>query len=110
MIKVYPTEYAYNFVISYSGFTWSTHNDTQQNTDWYDWPHESEVTLKDMGKIDSNHNKIQTSVCNSWDAQGGPGGFKYRADSRFVPSQWETSLLCNDVSHWLGASLGSALK
>ena len=32
-----------------------------------------------------------------------------RADSRFVPSQWETALLCNDVSHWLGASLESAL-
>ena len=27
-----------------------------------------------------------------------------RADSRFAPSQWETALLCNDVSHWLGAS------
>ena len=33
-----------------------------------------------------------------------------RADSRFAPSQWETALLCNDVSHWLGASLESALK
>ena len=32
----------------------------------------------------------------------------YRADSRFAPSQWETALLCNDVSHWLGASLDSA--
>ena len=32
-----------------------------------------------------------------------------RADSRFVPSQWEKALLCNDVSHWLGASLESAL-
>ena len=32
-----------------------------------------------------------------------------RADSRFSPSQWETSLLCNNVSHWLGASLESAL-
>ena len=29
----------------------------------------------------------------------------YRAGSRFVPSQWETALLCKDVSHWLGASL-----
>ena len=28
-----------------------------------------------------------------------------RADSRFVTSQWETALLCNDVSHWLGANL-----
>ena len=32
-----------------------------------------------------------------------------RADSRFAPSQWETALLCNNVSHWLGASLESAL-
>ena len=32
-----------------------------------------------------------------------------RADSRFVPSQWETVLLCNNVSHWLGASLQAAL-
>ena len=32
-----------------------------------------------------------------------------RTDSRFVPSQWETALLCNDVSHWLGANLESAL-
>ena len=35
--------------------------------------------------------------------------YKSRADSRFAPSQWETALLCN-VSHWLGASLKSALK
>ena len=27
-----------------------------------------------------------------------------RADSRFAPSQWETPLLCNGVSHWLGTS------
>ena len=33
----------------------------------------------------------------------------FRADSRLAPSQWETALLCNDISHWLGASLGSAL-
>ena len=32
-----------------------------------------------------------------------------RADSRFASSQWETALLCNDVSHWLGTSLESAL-
>ena len=32
-----------------------------------------------------------------------------RAASRFVLSQWETALLCNDVSHWLGANLKSAL-
>ena len=27
-----------------------------------------------------------------------------RADSRFAPSQWETALQSNTVSHWLGAS------
>ena len=32
-----------------------------------------------------------------------------RADSRFAPSQWQTALLCNDVSHWLGTSLESTL-
>ena len=30
-------------------------------------------------------------------------------DSRFAPSQWETALLYNDVSHWLSANLKSAL-
>ena len=33
----------------------------------------------------------------------------FKAGSRFAPSQWETALPCNDVSHWLGASLESAL-
>ena len=33
----------------------------------------------------------------------------HRADSRLVPSQWEMTLLYNDVSHWLGTSLESAL-
>ena len=33
----------------------------------------------------------------------------YKADSRFVPSQWVTALLCNAVSYWLGANLESAL-
>ena len=31
------------------------------------------------------------------------------ADSRFAPRQWETALLCNDVSHWLGVNLESVL-
>ena len=33
----------------------------------------------------------------------------YRIDSRFAPSQWETVLQSNTVSHWLGANLDSAL-
>ena len=30
-------------------------------------------------------------------------------DSTFAPSQWEAVLLCNGASHWLGASLESAM-
>ena len=46
----------------------------------------------------------------SWDFKvAQPSGCLLRADSRFAPSQWETSLLCNDVSHWLGTSLESSL-
>ena len=33
----------------------------------------------------------------------------YRAGYRFAPSQWETALLCKDVSHWLSANLESTL-
>ena len=33
----------------------------------------------------------------------------FRADSKLGPSQWETALLCNDISHWLGANLESTL-
>ena len=32
-----------------------------------------------------------------------------RNDSRFSPSQWETSLQSNAVSHWLGANIKSGL-
>ena len=32
-----------------------------------------------------------------------------RADSRVAPSQWETSLQSNAVSHWVGVNLESAL-
>ena len=28
-----------------------------------------------------------------------------RDQSRYAPSRWETSLHCNDISHWLGAYL-----
>ena len=37
-------------------------------------------------------------------------GIKSMADSRFVPSQWEMALLCNNISHWLGANLELALE
>ena len=34
----------------------------------------------------------------------------HRADSRFAPSQWETSLQSNTASHWLVTNLESALS
>ena len=40
---------------------------------------------------------------NSWNE------YMVGVDSRFAPSQWETSLQSNTVSHWLGANLESAL-
>ena len=33
-----------------------------------------------------------------------------RDQSRFASSQWETSLQCNEVSHWLGAYLDWSLQ
>ena len=33
----------------------------------------------------------------------------HSADSRFAPSQWETAFLCNNISHWLGPNLETAL-
>ena len=33
----------------------------------------------------------------------------YRTNFRLAPSQWKTALLCNDVSHWIGANPESAL-
>ena len=39
-----------------------------------------------------------------------PSEDRLRANSRFASSQWETALLCNDVSHWLDANIESALR
>ena len=39
----------------------------------------------------------------------GTNYYDTRADSSFTPSQWETALLCNNVSHWLGTNLESAM-
>ena len=35
---------------------------------------------------------------------------KYQGDFRFAPSQWETSLQSNAVSHWVDVNLESALN
>ena len=66
----------------------------------------TEATHKNMGKIGQHLNKTKHNkmlICAYII------GLLYRADSRFTPSQWEMALLCNKVSHLLGASLESAL-
>ena len=69
-------------------------------------PHKGPVTPKMF------YFRLMTSSWNDelkmWPLNNLFAGFS-RADSWFVPSQWETVLLCNDVSHWQGASLESAL-
>ena len=57
----------------------------------------------------------QNIICNNKrgrhdHSQMGPANENIRIDFRFVPTQWETALLCNDVSQWLGANLESALN
>ena len=54
----------------------------------------------------------QTASSNWWSFKRRAADVSHdldRADSRLTPSQWETSLQCNAVSHWLGANLESAL-
>ena len=59
--------------------------------------------------------QLRLQICGSvtWIAYQYSSIFRYwmiyRADSRFVSSQWETALPCNDASYWLGTSLESAL-
>ena len=56
-------------------------------------------------KINNNLREYQRTKC----LQRLYKGEDIRADSRYAPSQWETALLCNDVSYWLDASLESGL-
>ena len=49
--------------------------------------------------------KGRVRMVHRWAAFSDTSTYIIRAGSRFAPSQWETALLCNDVSHWLGTSL-----
>ena len=46
---------------------------------------------------------------SSW-VREGIRAIKYRTDSRLAPSQWETSLQSNTVSHWQDTNLELVLK
>ena len=52
---------------------------------------------------------LQTTIFTGYGRIGALPRKHCRADSRLAPSQWETSLQSNAVSHWLGANLQSAL-
>ena len=62
--------------------------------------------LKLWLKFGLSHHK---DVCNIILCYTDPQLQSGRVDSRFAPCQWEMALLCNDVSHVLGASLESPL-
>ena len=51
----------------------------------------------------------QTDIQHSWGFELQLCSLWYMADSRVVPSQWETSLQSNAISHWLGTNLKSTL-
>ena len=54
---------------------------------------------------------IQHSQCRWSDNASSQGISSYcRDQSRYVPSQWEMLLHCNDISHWLGAYLDWSLN
>ena len=52
-------------------------------------------------KLNWHEKFVKTPIC---------GHAVSSADSRFAPSQWDTSLQSNAVSHWLGANLEPALS
>ena len=57
----------------------------------------------------SYKNKILTLFHLNLSSAGWFCKYSHKADSRLAPSQWETSLQSNAISHWLGANLKSAL-
>ena len=54
--------------------------------------------VRRMGRAEADVDKIKD------------GGWQCKADSWIAPSQWETSLQSNAVSHWLGANLESSAQ
>ena len=65
-----------------------------------------EAILKDIGQMNPEECDYITTT-----KQGAttPHAYSNSLNSRLAPNQWETSLPSNDVSHWLGANLESAL-
>ena len=64
-----------------------------QVTSTWQWPGDSQLQVSGNSSVPY----MWQYVLYSWDTI-------HRAHSWFAPSQWETALLCNDISHWLGAN------
>ena len=62
------------------------------------------IGRKEKDEVDTDHDSCSDGLVHTHTHI-----YIYIYISRLVPSQWETALLCNDVSRWLGASLESAL-
>ena len=67
------------------------------------WKQTSVKSESKYKKFSAVSKKVQASMCQTVDES------THRTSSRFAPSQWETPLQSNAVSHWLGANLESAL-
>ena len=68
------------------------------------------VNNPEAGDLRCHHAHYDVSVMNLAYWLASHSLDQCRADSRFVPSQWETALLCNDISHWLATNLELALS
>ena len=80
--------------------TWETEN---SNVSGYHWFHHLLTP-----KIKYNEFlPLRTWIIQKKQGNTMPAGSRF--DSRFAPSQWETLLQSNTISHWLGANLESAL-
>ena len=94
---------------------WPTHNNNPSNVadDNFEWYYFLKYFSWNMVNawLDYNHRTAQNSQdSKSWTIiKCTPTGLWIRDDSKLAPSQWEMASLCKDVSHWLGASLESAL-
>ena len=64
--------------------------------------------LERLSKYNHNEDRNHLLRCPQW-IQLTATKSEVMADSNFAPSQWETSLQSNAVSHWLGTNLESAL-
>ena len=73
------------------------------------WPNVGLLSVKPVGThLNGLSIAIQKNCCLQNESHI-VQAYMCRADSRLVPSQWETSLQSNAVSHWLVANLESAL-